>query len=72
VQGGDAGAKFDVFDCELGGAGMCAAEELDVEIYGVDVRATWVGGLHVGASGDEEAGSGAAAVGDCCWVRWLW
>lgn len=65
VQDGDTGAEFDVFDREQGWAGMCAAEKLRVEVDGVALVTVRVSGLHVDAGGDQKAGCGVAAIGNC-------
>lgn len=65
VDDGGLAAEFDVGDGEEGGAGVGAAEEVEVEGYGVGLVLGGEGAGEVGVGGAEEDGGYEAAVGDC-------
>ena len=67
VQGGGLPAEFGVVDGEVGGAGGGAAQEFEVEGYGVWLVLGGEGGVEVGAGDVEEDRGYEAAVGD--WGR---
>lgn len=51
VDDGGLAAEFDVFDCDGYGAGLCAAEEVDVQGEGVGLVLLREGGVEVGFDG---------------------
>lgn len=57
-------AELEVLDCEVGGAGLCAAEEVEVEGDGVGLVLGGEGEGEVLLGDEEEGGGYVAAVGD--------